>query len=272
MKRPMKAEAFATPPGGWNSEIYVLDETGTPKVNRDGLPMKRRGRRKGSHAAPAPAAGRPSDGDPLAAAVADAQRTQDYLPDGANHPDAPPVWIGPGSITPGGQDTGPATGANGTTDGAPGTPAVADSPSAPIANIAVSSFIGLGCMVLGDGFAPASDAERDMLVSPTAAYLDSLEITDIPPGIALVGVVFAYTAGKMADPTVRAAAVKRWQQLFPARQPAPKPSPVNMSQARPAADATPPTPAPEVRPVGDQLGQVQKGPRADVSTFLKFEP
>jgi len=58
-------------------------------------------------------------------------------------------------------------------------------------------FIGVGCMVMGSGFAPENKGEREPLDNAFTNWADANEIKDLPPNIALVLAIVAYSAGRV---------------------------------------------------------------------------
>lgn len=213
---------WVKPGNGWDATIYIMDTDGAPKANAKGKPMRKRGRPVAkTDSTPSPAgAGNGMAGDAVAASAETGKYLADY-----DRGQTLPEWK-PGTSADAAGDGLPAP------DTSPTVPGAVVNPAAPMI---VGAFIGLGCMIAGDGFAPSSDAERTMLTDATGAYMDSIGATDLPPGMVLVAVVGMYITGKMSDPSVRETAVKRWRKVFPPKAPPAKPSAAGASETAPVA-------------------------------------
>jgi hypothetical protein len=95
------------------------------------------------------------------------------------------------------------------------TPSETGSMSPAIAGQAFSGlFFSLGAGLLGEEFLPENTQEKRMVEEPIQNYCMATGTKDIPPGIALVLALVAYTGTKLATKkTLREKAIEKFKQI-----------------------------------------------------------
>lgn len=76
--------------------------------------------------------------------------------------------------------------------------------------VAAGAFISLNIMAFGEEFKPDDQAEIEGLRTGFADYFESQDITDLPPGMALVMVMGAYMVPRFTRPKAQARVLNIW--------------------------------------------------------------